>query len=129
MRSLVYAVALLFADPQKPATELPKELADKATASTDPLSVVVFTAILTGCFLIFVLSVLALIAWRAGGRFDDAPRTQQLFGMTLVLGIAATLLIAGFGATQLAAFSGLFGAALGYLFGKGSRRPPQEPKT
>lgn len=89
-----------------------------------------FTAILTGAILLFLLIVLGLIAWRMNGRWDESPRGWQLFGMVFFIGFASVLMVAGYGANQLAAFSGFFGAALGYLFGKGgSRRPPSATQS
>ncbi len=83
--------------------------------------------------LLVVAEVVVICVSRSS--FTDV-RSFQMLGMTVVLGLAVVALAVGWDGTQLAVTAGLFGAALGYLFGRqvgppesgqGQVAPPPQP--
>lgn len=52
--------------------------------------------------------------------------------VTLIIGVGGFLVVAGYSANQLGVITGIFGAIVGYLFGKeapAERPPPVEPRA
>ena len=73
----------------------------------------------TGVLVLTGLVVLGefIIMWQRGHGWDDW-NSLRIVVVTLALGLASFLVVAGFSANQMAAVIGLMGAAIGYVFGK-----------
>ena len=74
---------------------------------------------------ILLLTALALILgtallWKRNYAGQDILR---LYGVVIIVGFSALLLVAGFSNDQLTPIVGLFGAIAGYLLGKESKPP------
>lgn len=129
------ALALSAAPPPRQFGELPKEPLDKAaelagkTEKATMWETMGPSIILGGMCLLGTL----LLAWmvvgliKSSGKSLSDTRSFQMLGMVVVLGIGMTILAVGWSGPQIAALSGVLGAALGYLFGRQDR--PSEPPT
>ena len=76
---------------------------------------------LSSSLLIFTLVALILctvLLWRRG---SEAPEILKIFGIIIIVGLSALLLIVGFDNEQLTPIVGLFGAIAGYLLGKDTK--------
>lgn len=76
---------------------------------------------------ILVITALALILgsllmWKRSHSGQDILR---LYGVVIIVGLSALLLVVGFSNDQLTPIVGLFGAIAGYLLGKESRTPKE----
>ena len=76
---------------------------------------------------ILLMTALALILgsvlmWKRNHSGQDILR---LYGVVIIVGLSALLLVTGYDKEQLTPIVGLFGAIAGYLLGKDSR-PPKE---
>lgn len=71
-----------------------------------------------------VLSTVLL--WR---RKAPAQQVLKVFGVLIILGLSALLLVVGYSNEQLTPIVGLFGAVAGYLLGKDTTDNPQRPPT
>jgi hypothetical protein len=75
---------------------------------------------------ILVLTALLLagelcIMVRFGKSWEDWNSLRVVI-LTLVIGVGAFLVVAGYGATQTGTITGILGAVVGYLFGKDATR-------
>ena len=76
----------------------------------------------TSILLITALALVlgSLLLWKRNYAGQDILR---LYGVVIIVGLSALLLVAGFSNDQLTPIVGLFGAIAGYLLGKESKTP------
>jgi hypothetical protein len=74
------------------------------------------TAILLMTALALILG--SVLMWKRANSSQDILR---LYGVVIIVGLSALLLVTGFSNEQLTPIVGLFGAIAGYLLGKDSR--------
>jgi hypothetical protein len=75
------------------------------------------TAILLMTALALILG--SVLMWKRANSSQDILR---LFGVVIIVGLSALLLVTGFSNDQLTPIVGLFGAIAGYLLGKDTRQ-------
>jgi CHASE2 domain-containing sensor protein len=79
------------------------------------------TAILLVTALALILG--SILMWKRANSSQDILR---LYGVVIIVGLSALLLVTGFSNEQLTPIVGLFGAMAGYLLGKESKSSRDE---
>jgi CHASE2 domain-containing sensor protein len=88
---------------------------------TADLVIYLATSILLVTALALVLG--SILMWKRANSSQDILR---LYGVVIIVGLSALLLVTGFSNEQLTPIVGLFGAIAGYLLGKESKPAKDE---
>jgi hypothetical protein len=93
--------------------------------SAQPWSPELVIYLSTAILLITALALIlgSVLMWKRANSSQDILR---LFGVVIIVGLSALLLVTGFSNDQLTPIVGLFGAIAGYLLGRDSRQPKDE---
>lgn len=102
-------------------TNIPDEATQALGTGTHSMDNLVNALMLYGIGIAaFGLVSLALVAWLLVNDKLPKERAANFFVSIIIATLAAFLMVAGYGQQQMAAVMGLFGAILGYTFGKES---------
>lgn len=91
-----------------------------AGAHAQPWSAELVIYLSTSILLVTALALVlgSVLMWKRANSSQDILR---LYGVVIIVGLSALLLVTGFSNEQLTPIVGLFGAIAGYLLGKDSR--------
>lgn|SRR5690348_9357591 len=95
------------------------------TAAGQPWSPDLIIYLATAILIITALALLlgTFLMWKKSTNGQDVLR---LYGVVIIVGLSALLLVVGFSNSQLTPIVGLFGAIAGYLLGKESPKETGE---
>ena len=90
--------------------------------SRDWTSIEIVLSVALLVFTLLLIGLESLVVMRASKTW--APRSiVRLMGLTLIVCIAALLVVAGYGKDQIAPVTGLLGVIAGYLLGANDSKP------
>lgn len=92
-----------------------------ASAGEQPWSSSLVIYLSTSILLLTALALVlaSVLLWKKGD--NHGHDVLRIFGVVIIVGLSALLLVAGFSNEQLTPIVGLFGAVAGYLLGKDSK--------